>query len=86
MIGNGLRAQIWSEFTRRFQIAQISEFYGSTEGNVGIINPWNKVGSCGVVSVVLSFLNPVRLIKVSHTKNSLQNDYGTLVQPQLAPS
>jgi solute carrier family 27 fatty acid transporter 1/4 len=64
MVGNGLRAQIWQEFTRRFQIPQIAEFYGSTEGNVGMMNPFNKVGACGVISVLLPFLNPVSLIKV----------------------
>ncbi len=64
MIGNGLRPQIWSEFTKRFQIPKIAEFYGSTEGNVGMINPFNKVGACGRISVLLPFLNPVCLVKV----------------------
>jgi acyl-CoA synthetase (AMP-forming)/AMP-acid ligase II len=34
MLGNGLRAKIWKEFVERFRIKQISEIYGSTEGNV----------------------------------------------------
>ena len=36
MFGNGLRPQIWEEFVRRFQIPNIAEFYGSTEGNANI--------------------------------------------------
>ena len=36
MYGNGLRPQIWAEFVKRFNIAQISEFYGATEGNANI--------------------------------------------------
>ena len=36
MYGNGLRRQIWEEFVKRFQIRQISEFYGATEGNANI--------------------------------------------------
>ena len=81
LVGNGLRAQIWSEFTKRFQIAQISEFYGSTEGNVGIINPFNRVGACGVVSVVLSFLNPIRLIKINpNTGEYVRNGRGFCVE------
>ena len=81
MIGNGLRAQIWSEFTRRFQIPQIAEFYGSTEGNVGMVNPFNRVGACGVVSVVLPFLNPVRLLKVDpDTGEYVRNSKGFCVE------
>lgn len=33
MFGNGLRPQIWTQFASRFNIKQIGEFYGSTEGN-----------------------------------------------------
>lgn len=33
MYGNGLRPQIWKPFIERFQVKQIGEFYGATEGN-----------------------------------------------------
>ncbi|XP_033109373.1 very long-chain acyl-CoA synthetase-like [Anneissia japonica] len=46
-IGNGLRANIWTEFQTRFNIQQIGEFYGSTEGNQLTFNLDGKVGSCG---------------------------------------
>ena len=36
MFGNGLRPQIWREFVSRFNIENISEFYGATEGNSNI--------------------------------------------------
>lgn len=36
MFGNGLRPQIWREFVERFNIPQIAEFYGATEGNANI--------------------------------------------------
>ena len=36
MFGNGVRAQIWEEFTKRFNMPHIAEFYGSTEGNTNI--------------------------------------------------
>ncbi|VDP00322.1 unnamed protein product [Soboliphyme baturini] len=38
MFGNGMRPQIWKEFVRRFKVAQIGEFYGSTEGNTSLGN------------------------------------------------
>ncbi len=36
MFGNGLRPQIWAPFVRRFGIAKIGEYYGSTEGNAAL--------------------------------------------------
>eukprot|EP01065_Artemidia_motanka_P043925 TRINITY_DN6177_c0_g2_i1.p1 TRINITY_DN6177_c0_g2~~TRINITY_DN6177_c0_g2_i1.p1 ORF type:complete len:665 (+),score=274.10 TRINITY_DN6177_c0_g2_i1:90-1997(+) len=36
--GNGLRPEIWNEFQRRFNIPEIGEFYGATEGNGGLFN------------------------------------------------
>jgi acyl-CoA synthetase (AMP-forming)/AMP-acid ligase II len=34
--GNGLRPQIWEPFMERFNVGQIGEFYGATEGNASI--------------------------------------------------
>jgi solute carrier family 27 (fatty acid transporter), member 1/4 len=36
MYGNGLRAPIWKKFVERFNIAEVREFYASTEGNTNI--------------------------------------------------
>jgi fatty-acyl-CoA synthase len=47
IIGNGLRADVWTAFQERFGIPRIVEFYGATEGNVPIVNFENKVGSVG---------------------------------------
>lgn len=40
MFGNGLRPQIWKQFESRFNVGNIGEVYGSTEGNsnLGKIN------------------------------------------------
>lgn len=32
MFGNGVRENIWEEFTSRFNVPLIAEFYGATEG------------------------------------------------------
>ena len=36
MIGNGMRATIWKDFTERFRIKEMREVYGLTEGNVTV--------------------------------------------------
>lgn len=46
-VGNGLRPAIWEEFTERFGVRQIGEFYGATECNCSIANMDGKVGAGG---------------------------------------
>ena len=48
-VGNGLEAQVWSEFQRRFGRPQIREFYASTEAPAAILNLTGKLGSLGHV-------------------------------------
>lgn len=36
MVGNGMRPQLWQQFVNRFKIEQITEVYGSSEGNANI--------------------------------------------------
>ena len=64
MIGNGLRTEIWKEFVHRFNISQISEIYGSTDGNCNMVNFDNRVGAVGFVPVLLQKLYPMGLICV----------------------
>jgi len=47
IVGNGLRPEVWSKFTERFNIPNVVEFYGATEGNISLINFMNKVGAVG---------------------------------------
>lgn len=47
MVGNGLRPEVWVRFKERFHIKTIVEFYGSTEGNVGLMNGDGTVGAMG---------------------------------------
>merc|ERR1712183_466191 len=37
-VGNGLRPEIWDTFQRRFNVVEIGEFYGATEGNATPLN------------------------------------------------
>ncbi|KAL4617376.1 Long-chain fatty acid transport protein 4-like [Arapaima gigas] len=63
-LGNGLRQSIWEEFTSRFHVPQIAEFYGATECNCSLGNFDNKVGACGFNSQILPFFYPIRLVRV----------------------
>lgn len=47
IMGNGLRPDIWKEFKTRFGINRVSEFYGSSEGNMGFINLLNRECTIG---------------------------------------
>ena len=51
MMGNGLRPDIWMKFKARYGVERISEFYGSSEGNVAFINMFNKDCTVGTTSV-----------------------------------
>jgi fatty-acyl-CoA synthase len=61
--GNGLRPEIWREFQARFAIPRIVEFYGSTEGNVSMLNYDGTVGAVGRVPDYLEWLLPSRVIR-----------------------
>jgi solute carrier family 27 fatty acid transporter 1/4 len=69
MFGNGLRPKIWNSFVKRFNVAQVGEFYGSTEGNTNVINTDNQEGSCGFVSLLFPSVYPVCLIKLDEETN-----------------
>ena len=54
--GNGLRPEIWDEFTKRFGIARVCEFYASSEGNAAFINIFNVPRSTGVFPMPLAYV------------------------------
>jgi fatty-acyl-CoA synthase len=62
-IGNGLRPEIWPRFQARFKIPRIMEFYGATEGNVGMINYDGHVGAIGRVPWYARTIQKIRLIR-----------------------
>ncbi|HEV7580977.1 MAG TPA: long-chain-acyl-CoA synthetase FadD6 [Mycobacterium sp.] len=69
--GNGLRPEIWEEFTKRFGIARVCEFYASSEGNTAFINIFNVPRTTGIA--------PMPLVYVEYdpdTGNPLRDDNG----------
>ena len=76
-IGNGLRPEIWPKFQARFQIPHIMEFYGATEGNVGMINYDGKVGAIGRVPWYARRIQRIRLVRYDLEKgNALRGTDG----------
>src|SRR6185295_13257959 len=50
-------------FQERFRIPLIMEFYGATEGNVGMINYDGKIGSIGRVPWYMRSIQKIRLVR-----------------------
>jgi fatty-acyl-CoA synthase len=71
-VGNGLRADVWEEFQRRFGISNVREFYSATEAPGIIVNLTNKVGSVG--HVPLRRLGAMRLARYDVARDELERD------------
>jgi fatty-acyl-CoA synthase len=54
--GNGLRPEIWDEFTRRFGIGRVAEFYAASEGNTAFINVFNIPRTTGISPLPLAYV------------------------------
>jgi fatty-acyl-CoA synthase len=61
--GNGLRADVWPEFKRRFRIPQIIEFYAATEGNVSLFNFEGKEGAIGRLPWYIAARFPTKIVR-----------------------
>ena len=62
--GNGLRPEVWKPFQERFNIPDVLEFYGSTEGNVSLFNFDGQPGAVGRVPVYVRNAFNVRVVKL----------------------
>ncbi|KAF2900859.1 hypothetical protein ILUMI_05326 [Ignelater luminosus] len=81
IVGNGLRPQIWKQFTDRFNIKQVYELYGATEGISNMINVSNIVGCIGSVPRYVRWLYPVTLIKCNEaTGEPIRNSNGRCIE------
>jgi fatty-acyl-CoA synthase len=61
--GNGLRADVWESFKRRFAIPHILEFYAATEGNLSLFNVEDKPGAIGRVPPFLAHRFPAAIVQ-----------------------
>ncbi len=72
--GNGLRPDVWERMEQRFKIPRVIEFYGSTEGNVSLMNLDGKMGAVGRVPSYLRFAFNVRLVRFDPTSQAPARD------------
>jgi len=63
--GNGMRADVWEVFQRRFAIPKIFEFYAATEGAVSLFNVEGEIGSIGRIPPYLASRFPTTLVQYS---------------------
>jgi fatty-acyl-CoA synthase len=56
MAGNGLRPEIWDEFTERFGIERVCEFYAASEGTTAFINIFNLPKTTGLSPTPLAYV------------------------------
>ncbi len=54
--GNGLRPSMWDEFTTRFCIKRVCEFYAASEGNTAFVNVLNMPKTAGICPTPVAFV------------------------------
>ena len=56
IVGNGLRPAIWDDFTDRFGIDRVCEFYAASEGNTAFVNVLNVDKTTGICPTPVAFV------------------------------
>ncbi|KAI5097869.1 solute carrier family 27 (fatty acid transporter), member 2a, partial [Silurus meridionalis] len=80
-LGNGIRADTWTEFLQRFGDVRICECYGATEGNIGFVNYVGKIGAIGRENSIIKRLTRYALIKYNaETEELVQDSRGFCVE------
>ncbi len=77
MMGNGMRPDIWMNFKNRYGVKRITEFYGSSEGNVAFANLMNKDCTVGMTS------SPIALVQYNvHDDEIVRDNQGRCIEVQ----
>ncbi len=75
-LGNGLRPDIWDEIVERYNV-NIFEFYGATEGNVTLLNPYGMAHAVGYMPPILQKLLPYSIVKFDiENEEPIRNEKG----------
>ncbi len=67
VVGNGLRADVWMRFQRRFDIPRILEFYAATESNFSLYNVEGEPGAIGRVPAFLAHRFQIALVAIDES-------------------
>merc|ERR1719230_1247822 len=70
--GNGLRPEIWDQFQRRFNVPEILEFYGATEGAGILVNyckNYEGQGAVGWQGPIQKMIFPTKIVKFDVEKD-----------------
>jgi len=76
-VGNGLRPDIWDKFQSRFNIHEIGEFYGATEGNVALFNLARSPrarGAIGHMGIVFKQLGLCTILRIDRETQQVVRD------------
>jgi fatty-acyl-CoA synthase len=68
--GNGLRPAIWDDFTQRFGIKRVCEFYSASESNTAFVNFFNLDKTTGICP------SPVAFVEYDESGDPVRDDNG----------
>ncbi|OAN41459.1 long-chain-acyl-CoA synthetase FadD6 [Mycolicibacterium iranicum] len=68
--GNGLRPAIWDDFTKRFGIKRVCEFYSASESNTAFVNFFNLDKTTGICP------SPVAFVEYDESGDPVRDDKG----------
>jgi len=73
-VGNGLRADVWTSFQRRFAIPRILEFYAATESNFSLYNVEGEPGAIGRTPAFIAHRFHVSIVKFDQEREEPMRD------------
>lgn len=68
--GNGLRPAIWDDFTKRFGIERVCEFYSASESNTAFVNFFNLDKTTGICP------SPIAFVEYDESGDPVRDDNG----------
>jgi fatty-acyl-CoA synthase len=72
--GNGMGADVWMAFQKRFAVPRILEFYAATEANFSLTNVEGKVGAIGRIPGFFASRNAIALVRFDFERGEPARD------------
>jgi fatty-acyl-CoA synthase len=74
--GNGLHADVWTQFQTLSKIPEILEFYAATEGNLSLYNCSGRPGAIGYIPAFLRHHFVVEIVRCDPDGTPIRNEHG----------